>query len=105
MTDDLADTQFPTSDAPPSPAPSAGAKARAAAKARRLQENERREACFAYFASGWTPHEIAKVLKVSAPSVRRWIDRASSDRRLDAPDRCAARSGSCRRLANGAASP
>ncbi len=68
MTDDLANTQFPTSDAPPSPAPSARAEARAAAKARRLKKNERREARFAFFAPGWTPHEIAKVLKVSAPA-------------------------------------
>ncbi len=89
MTDEIAISDCPTSDAPPSPAPSAGAKARAAAKARRLKENQRREACFAFFASGWTPHEIAKVLKVSAPCVRRWIDRAIGERRLDAPDRYA----------------
>ncbi len=89
MTDDIATSDCPTSDPPPSPAPSARAEARAAAKARRLKESERREACFKFFASGWTPHEIAKAMKVSASSVRRWIDQAIRDRRLDTPDRYA----------------
>ncbi len=88
MTDDIISTSS-TSDAPPSPAPSSRAEARAAAKARRLKEIERREACFAFFASGWTPHEIAKAVKVSASSVRSWIDQAISERRLDAPERYA----------------
>lgn len=89
MTADITTSDPPTSNPPPSPASSARTEARAAAKARRLKEIERREACFKFFASGWTPHEIAKVLKVSAPSVRRWIDRAIGERRLDAPDRYA----------------
>lgn len=89
MTEDIAMTDRPASDAPLSPRPSARAQARAAAKARRLTESQRREACFDCFASGWTPHEIARVLKVSVASVRRWIDRAIDERRLNAPDRYA----------------
>ncbi len=69
--------------------PSARAEARAAAKVRRLKQIERREACFSLFASGYTPHEIARELKVSAATVRRMIDQAIDDRRLDAPDRYA----------------
>ena len=94
MTDDIATSvpqisDPPTSNAPPTPAPSARMEARAAAKARRLKAIERREACFGFFTSGWTPHEIAKAMNVSAASVRRLIDQAIDDRRLDSPDRYA----------------
>ena len=73
----------------PSAPPSARAAARAAARARARKRIERREGCFDLLASGYTPHEIAKAMKVSAATVRRMIDRAIDDRRLDAPERYA----------------
>ncbi len=65
------------------------AAAQAAAKARRLKRAERREACFKFFVSGFSPHEIAAAMKATPASVRRLIDQAIRERRLDAPERYA----------------
>jgi len=89
MTEDIAASEHAASEIPPATSLSARAEARAAAKARRRKQIERREACFNLFASGYTPHEIAKAMKASAATIRRLIDQAISDRRLDAPDRYA----------------
>ena len=65
---------------------SARAVARAAARARRARSVERRELCFNFFVSGFSPHDIAKALKASPATVRRLIDQAIRERRLDAPE-------------------
>ena len=71
------------------PVVSARAEARAATRARRIRRAERREGCFKLFVSGFSHHEIAAAMKVSAASVRRLIDQAIRERRLDAPERYA----------------
>jgi hypothetical protein len=65
------------------------AEARAAAKRRRKKNLERRETCFDLFLSGISHQQIAKALKVSTATVRRIIDAAVAERRLDAPERFA----------------
>jgi DNA-binding CsgD family transcriptional regulator len=62
----------------------------------RAQRRERREArlaqCESYFellASGYSCRQIAEAAKVSVATVKRAIDRAIAERRLDAPDRYA----------------
>jgi hypothetical protein len=62
------------------------AQARAAAKKRRRKRIGRREAYFDLLASGYSYPQIAEAMKVSCLSVRRAIDRALADRRLDTPD-------------------
>jgi hypothetical protein len=66
--------------------PSGREKTRAVAKARRAKRVERREAYFDLLASGYTYHQIAGAMKVSLASVRRTIDQAIAERRLDAPE-------------------
>lgn len=68
------------------PSLSGRAEARAAARSRRLKRAKRREACFDLFVSGFPPHEIARAMKMSPASIRRLIDQAIRERRLDAPD-------------------
>ncbi len=69
--------------------PSQRAAARALANRRRTKCFERREDVFDLFVSGFSHHQIAKTLKTSASTVRRVIDTAVADRRLDAPERFA----------------
>jgi DNA-binding CsgD family transcriptional regulator len=69
--------------------PSGCARTRAAGRARRAQKAALRERAFEALASGFTPRQIAEVRKVSVKTVRREIDRALADRRLDAPERYA----------------
>ncbi len=67
--------------------PTQRARTRAAARARRAKRIERREAWFELFASGYTHRQIADVMGASVATVRRVIDAAIDERRLDAPDR------------------
>ena len=69
------------------PSPSQRAGARAVAKARRAKRAERREVWFDLIASGYTHRQIADAAKVSVMTVRREIDTAINERRLDAPER------------------
>ena len=69
--------------------PSQRAEVRAVAKRRRTKGFERREAIFDLFVSGFSHQQIAKALKVSTATVRRVIDTAVAERRLDAPERFA----------------
>ena len=69
--------------------PSQRVEARAAAKERRTKGFERREAVFDLFVSGFSHQQIATALKTSSHTVRRIIDTAVADRRLDAPERFA----------------
>ena len=70
----------------PEPASKAAEK-RTAAKARRGALAVRRHRCLEALAAGWSVEQIAELLKVSVRTVRREVDRALDDRRLDAPDR------------------
>ncbi len=74
-------------DRPPPPALAAGARARQ--RARRESRLERQERCFNLMMSGYTLSQIAKMVQASAATVRREIDRALAERRLDAPERFA----------------
>lgn len=67
--------------------PSRRAQARAAGRARRARKAAARQAYFEALAAGFTPHHIAEAGKVSVATVRRELDRAIAERRLDAPDR------------------
>jgi DNA-binding CsgD family transcriptional regulator len=69
------------------PAPARRAEALAAAKTRRAKRIERREACFDLLASGYSHRQIANAMKISVATVRRAVDRAIAERRLDAPER------------------
>lgn len=69
--------------------PSRRAEAQAEAKQRRRREFERREAVFDLFISGFSHQQIAKALSTSTSTVRRIVDAALADRRLDAPERFA----------------
>jgi transposase len=69
--------------------PSQRAEVRALAKRRRTKGFERREAIFDLFVSGFSHQQIAKALKASTSTVRRVIDAAVAERRLDAPERFA----------------
>ena len=69
--------------------PSLRAEARIAAKERQTRGFERREAIFDLFVSGFTHQQIASALKTSSHTIRRIIDTALADRRLDAPERFA----------------
>ncbi len=72
------------------PAPVAqAAGARAEARARRENRLDRRDRCFNLMMSGYTLSQIAKMVQASSATVRREIDRALAERRLDAPERFA----------------
>ena len=63
------------------------AEAREAAQNHRAKGRERRQVVFELSVSGFSHHEIAEVLGTSALTVRRIVDSAVAERRLDAPDR------------------
>ncbi len=63
------------------------AEKRTAAKARRGAAAIRRQRCLEALTAGWTVEQIAEMLKISVRTVRREVDRALDDRRLDAPER------------------
>jgi hypothetical protein len=71
--------------APSRPAPDV----RAQRRARRETRIARRERYFKLMASGYSCSQIAKMVRTSAATVRREIDRALAERRLDAPERFA----------------
>ena len=56
-------------------------------RARRATRIARRERSFNLLASGYTYSQIAKMVRTSVATVRREIDRALAERRLDAPKR------------------
>src|SRR3981189_104874 len=58
-------------------------------RARRATRFARRERYFNLMASGYTYSQIAKMGRTSVATVRREIDRALAERRLDAPERFA----------------
>ncbi len=70
-------------------APGRRAKRSAAAKARRAQRAALRQVMFDALAAGWSVEQIAELRKVSPRTVRREVDRALDERRLDAPARYA----------------
>ncbi|HEY1781712.1 MAG TPA: hypothetical protein VGG79_15015 [Roseiarcus sp.] len=72
-------------DQPPTQVPGV----RAEARARREDRLDRRERCFNLMMSGYTLSQIAKMVEASSATVRREIDRALAERRLDAPERFA----------------
>jgi hypothetical protein len=76
MTDDPA-TLMPTRDL------------RAQRHARRATRIARRERAFNLLASAYTYNQIAKLVRTSVATVRREIDRALAERRLDEPERFA----------------
>jgi hypothetical protein len=63
------------------------AEARAARKARRAKAAREREAFFDFLVSGYSHTQIAARTGVSVAKVRRTIDRAIAQRRLDGPER------------------
>jgi AraC-like DNA-binding protein len=63
------------------------AQARTAATARRKLAATRRQRSLEALAAGWTLEQIAELRQVSVRTLRREIDRALDQRRLDAPDR------------------
>ncbi len=69
--------------------PSERARTRAAGRARRAQKAALCEGAFDALAAGFSPQQIAEVRKVSVKTVKREIDRAIAERRLDGPDRYA----------------
>jgi hypothetical protein len=75
----------PMTSEPLSPSGPVGARAR-----RRARRKARIAECEGYFellASGFTCRQIAEAAKVNLRTVKRAIDRAIDERRLDAPDR------------------
>src|ERR1700753_2645824 len=71
--------------APSTPAPDLPAQRRAWRQIRIA----RRERYFNLMASGYSYSQIAKMVRSSVATVRREIDRALAERRLDAPERFA----------------
>ena len=70
------------------PAPSTPARdLRVQRRARRATRIARRERSFNLLASGYTYNQIAKMVRASVATVRREIDRALAERRLDEPER------------------
>ena len=63
------------------------ATARAATQARRARAAALRQGYFKALASGFTPEQIAEASHASVRTIRREIDRALDERRLDAPER------------------
>ena len=84
MTDEAETAPLPASAAASDPH---RAQARASATKRRSKRIERREAYFDLLASGYSYRQIAEAMKVTPLSVRRAVDRAIAERRLDSPDR------------------
>jgi hypothetical protein len=74
-------------DDPESSTQAAGVRAQR--RARRENRVARRERCFNLMTSGYSLSQIAKMAQTSAATVRREIDRALAERRLDAPERFA----------------
>jgi DNA-binding CsgD family transcriptional regulator len=62
---------------------------RAKRRTRRESRVARRERYFNLMATGYSCSQIAKIVQTSASTVRREIDRALAERRLDAPERFA----------------
>ena len=62
---------------------------RAQRRTRRESRIARRERYFNLMASGYSCSQIAKMVRTSAATVRREVDRALAERRLDAPERFA----------------
>jgi DNA-binding CsgD family transcriptional regulator len=62
---------------------------RAQRRARRATKIARRERYFSLMASGYSCSQIARMVRTSAATVRREVDRALAERRLDAPERFA----------------
>lgn len=73
----------------PQSSPSAAAGVRAQRRTRREDRVARRERYFGLMMSGYTCAQIARMAETSAATVRREIDRALAERRLDAPERFA----------------
>jgi thioesterase domain-containing protein len=71
------------------PRPSHRAKARAATRARRARATALRQRYFDALVSGFTPDEIAELTNANVRTIRREIDRALDERRLDSPERYA----------------
>jgi hypothetical protein len=71
------------------PSSSKRCEARGSAKSRRAAKASLQEVSFEALAAGWSPQQIADARKVSVKTIRREIDRALDERRLDAPDRYA----------------
>ena len=69
--------------------PSKRCDARRSAKSGRAAKASLREISFEALAAGWSPRQIADARKVSVKTIRREIDRALDERRLDAPSRYA----------------
>jgi len=69
--------------------PSRRDEARAAAQRRRTKGLDRREAIFDLFVSGFSHQQIATALKTSSHTVRRVVNTAVAEWRLDAPERFA----------------
>jgi DNA-binding CsgD family transcriptional regulator len=69
--------------------PTQAAGVRAQRRTRREDRLSRRERCFNLMTSGYSLSQIAKTVQASAATVRREIDRALAERRLDGPDRFA----------------
>jgi AraC-like DNA-binding protein len=74
-------------DDPESTLPAAGLRTKR--RSRRKTRIERQETCFNLLASGYNLGQIARMVHASAATVRREIDRALAERRLDAPERFA----------------
>ena len=62
---------------------------RAQRRSRRETRLTRRERCFNLMTSGYSLSQIAKMVQASAATVRREINRALAERRLDTPERFA----------------
>ena len=62
---------------------------RAQRRARRETKIARRERYFSLMASGYSCSQIARMVRTSVATVRREVDRALAERRLDAPERFA----------------
>jgi hypothetical protein len=58
-------------------------------RTRRASRIARRERYFSLMASGYNCSQIARMVRTSAATVRREVDRALAERRLDAPERFA----------------
>ena len=75
------------SDAPSPTTQAAGVRAKR--RSRRENKLARRERCFSLMTSGYSLSQISRMVQASVATVRREIDRALAERRLDAPERFA----------------
>jgi hypothetical protein len=71
-------------DDPASPTQAAGVRAKR--RARREKKVAQRERYFDLMISGYSCSQIARMVQASAATVRRELDRALAERRLDAPE-------------------